>query len=77
MIIQLKYIQKADKDFIKLLELGDYINGIKLTHEYFFDGVLYRDSNNARQYDKLIKMKKQEIKNALTHEQYEQNCYKF
>lgn len=76
-IIKIEYIQKSNKDFLKLLEIGDYINGNKITHEYFIDGVLYRDSYNNKQYDKLVKMKINEIQDALTHEQYEANSYKF
>lgn len=75
-IIKLEYIQKYDKDFLKLLEIGDYINGTKITHEYFFDGVLYRNSNNIRQYDKLVKMKFNEIQDAMTHEKYTTGSYK-
>ena len=76
-IIKKQYIQKSNKDFLKLLELGDYINGNKITHEYFDDGILYRDSYNLRQYDKLVQVKKSEIKDALTHEQYEAKSFKF
>lgn len=76
-IIKIEYIQKSNKDFLKLLEIGDYINGNKITHEYFIDGVLYRDSYNNKQYDKLVKIKINEIQDALTHEQYKTNSYKF
>lgn len=77
LIVDIKYVQNYNSNPLELVELGDCINRTIITHEYFNDGVLYRDSDNVRQYDKLVKFKKNEIKSFITREQLEHDEYIF
>lgn len=68
-------IIKHSKDTIDLIELGDIVNGNLVTDKYLFAGektVLETtgDDTNCKC------MCEQDIQTILTHEQYNQNCYK-
>lgn len=56
---------KHSKNIIDLIEVGDYVNGEKVDS---INGILYAIRTGA--------LEDIEIKTILTHEQYEQNCYK-
>lgn len=62
-------ILKSSFNLIDLIEVGDYVNG-KLIHKIQIknDGTKLLEYGNG----KHIKI----IKEVLTHEQYEANCYK-
>lgn len=64
-------IRKHSKNIIDLIEVGDYVNGKEVYGE---DGKLAVElAEHMPPYELLEDM---EIKSILTHEQYEQNCYK-
>lgn len=65
----LKQITKASHNIVDLIELGDYVNGemvLDITGEYLYIG------NEAHNKFWLSN----NIKTILTHEQFENNCYK-
>lgn len=71
------------KNIIDLIEVGDYINGERVTINKYgelFTGFIYAGGEIGRMlepYATFIKeMEEDEIFEILTHEQYEQNCYK-
>ena len=73
----MKYVQDYSSNPLDLIRLGDCINNKIVTHEYFIDNILYRDSYNDKQYDMLVKVKKLELKSFITKEQLEQNAFIF
>ena len=65
-------ITKASHNLIDLIEVGDYVNGEK---------VHYKENNKLFfRYDICrcgsFILEEKDIKEILTHEQYEANCYK-
>lgn len=70
-------IIKHSKNIIDLIEVGNYVNGYKVTNVIInpapsgkcVDIDSYRPSEECTIW-------KDDIKTILTHEQYEQNCYK-
>ena len=72
-------IVKHSKDIIDLIELRDFVNGYKVLETYL-DGVTkYIKLSNAYSKENNysgVRTYSEDIKTILTHEQYEQNCYK-
>ena len=63
-----KYIKTHSKNILDIVEVGDYINGDivnQITKNYISVGYITIGKRNIKN-----------IKSILTHEQYEQNCYK-
>lgn len=75
--VDVKYIQNFNTNPLQLVELGDLINNEIVYPECFFDGVLYRDSNNPRQYERVVKFKKTDLKSFVTKEQLRSNEFIF
>lgn len=71
-IYPVKY-KNNSKNIIDLIEIGDYINGERVTHigktKTGRTQIITEDSTD-------FFLKYEDIKTILTHEQYEQNCYK-
>lgn len=74
-------IVKHSKNIIDLIEVGDYVNGDEIITIYGYDedgndkdelGICEVDDDYA--YYKCLE--EIDIKTILTHEQYEQNCYR-
>lgn len=70
---------KHSKNIIDLIEVGDYVNGdfvvqISKTFGYIFVKTTYYDELTGEEKYQFIK--KEDIKTILTHEQYENNCYR-
>ena len=75
---------KSSPNIIDLIEVGDYVNGYKIeliTNDPFISGQTNLWTNQDY-YDNVfgttskIKIKDNNIKEILTHEQYENNCYR-
>lgn len=61
------------KHLIDLIEVGDFVNGMKILH--IEDNKLYIEWNN--EFDEFTGfLKNKDIKTILTKEQFEANCYK-
>lgn len=60
-------ITKASFNLIDLIEVGDYVNGSKVS-------IIENNGKALGVYEDYIY--ENEIKEVLTHEQYEANCYK-
>lgn len=74
-----KIVTKHSKNIIDLIEVGDYVNGdfvvqISKTFGYIFVKTTYYDELTGEEKYQFIK--KEDIKTILTHEQYENNCYR-
>ena len=72
---------KADYKIIKILEIGDYVNGYKVTRiEGTYHGrkdrAIYCDYQQNEKTKKWIMIYDDEIKSIVTHEQMEQMAYK-
>ena len=73
------YITKYSKNIIDLIEIGDYVNGREVKHIAMFEGfpdypkLIFVDEKHLIPGDTC---KNDEIRTILTHEQFEQNCYK-
>lgn len=65
-----KTIVKHSKNIIDLIELYDYINGMIV-----FDIITYDNGEKAIEISGGSLIEEEEIKDILTHEQFEQNCY--
>jgi len=78
-------IAKHSKEIIGLIEVGDIVNGFKIY------GIEYITYNNhvdlvftifktpidfTSPYKVIVTWQEKDIKSILTHEMYEQNCYK-
>lgn len=61
-------ITKHSKNIIDLIEVGDYVNGYRV--ERYLDGDLVLEDEIKSILKKTI------IEEILTHEQYENNCYR-
>lgn len=70
-------IVKHSKNIIDLIEVGDYVNGYKID-EITDWGVLVHKANgiNKSGFSIPVAQYREDIETILTHEQYEQNCYK-
>lgn len=68
------YILKHSPNIIDLIEEGDYVNGEKVD-TVFRDGIIYYDRLriHTTEYNDIFE---EDIKEILTKEQYEANCYK-
>lgn len=67
------YIVKHSKQLIDLIEIGDFVNGMKIL--YIEDNKLYIEWNN--EFDEFTGfLKNKDIKTILTKESYMANCYK-
>lgn len=71
--IWIKDIIKASFDVIDLIEVGDYVNGYKITDIdcYEYEKELFFDTNQI-----ISTFVNEEIKTIVTHEQMEQMSYK-
>ena len=69
-------IKKHSKNIIDLIEIGDYVNGYRIDN--IINGVLVNRAVGIDRSGVLtpIVQYEQDIKTILTHEQFEQNCYK-
>lgn len=69
------YVTKHSKNIIDLIEVGDYVNGSLINYIPDDEGIkkVYHDAQDM--YD-VESFSNEDIKSILTHEQYEQNCYK-
>lgn len=68
-------IIKNSKRIIDLIEVGDYVNGNEVLDKYLFNGefpVLETTGDDTN--DECLA--NEDIKTILTHEQFEQNCYR-
>ena len=63
-------IVKHSKNIIDLIELYDYVNGMVV-----FDIITYDNGEKAIKISSGYLMNEKEIKDILTHEQYQANCY--
>ena len=63
-------IVKHSKNIIDLIELYDYVNGMIV-----FDIITYDNGEKAIKLLNGYLMNEKEIKDILTHEQYQANCY--
>ena len=63
-------IKKHSKNLIELIEVGDYVNGKRIHKIDKGQNYCYLYYGNCKT---LVDY---QIKTILTHEQYEQNCYK-
>ena len=66
-----KDIVKHSKNIIDLIELYDYVNGMIV-----FDIINYDNGEKELKLSSGYLMNEDEIQDILTHEQYEQSCYK-
>lgn len=66
-----KDIVKHSKNIINLIELYDYVNGMVV-----FDIITYDNGEKVIKLSSGYLMNEKEIKDILTHEQYQANCYK-
>lgn len=65
-------IKSRSKNIIDLIEVGDIVKtGIETIFTQCFD-----NKDNLDYFKELYKNEEHCIKSILTHEQYEQNCYK-
>jgi len=64
-------ITKHSKNIIDLIEIGDYVNGLVIN--LILDGKVYHDAHDMLD---VYMFEEKDIKTILTHEMYEQNCYK-
>ena len=73
-IIKTTEIVKHSKNIIDLIEKDDYVNSIKV--KCWFEGAYTKgiELENGYRIDTLSQFTK--IKTILTHEQYEDNCYR-
>lgn len=72
---KLENIAKHSKNLIDLIEIGDYVNGNEVIDKYLFAGekTVLETTGNETNAKCLCE---NDIRTILTHEQYEQNCYK-
>lgn len=68
-------IKTHSKNIIDLIEMGDYVNGTKVTNIDNYDGIYTIEWEYGNVYTTEI-INDKFIKTILTHELYEQNCYK-
>ena len=66
-------IQKASHNIIDLIEVGDYVNG-KPVAEIDEDFKMLLLDDNDKGWRTIVE--RDNIKTILTHEQFENNCYK-
>lgn len=78
-------IVKHSKNIIDLIEVGDYVNGYKI---YNMEYITYNNRVDlvftifktpidfTSPYKVIVTWQEKDIKSILTHEMYEQNCYK-
>ena len=77
----LERIVKASYNIIDILEVGDYVNGYKVTgiggtYHGRKDIAIYCDYQENEKTGKWIMIYDDEIKSVITHEQMEQMVYK-
>lgn len=65
-------ITKHSKDIIDLIEVGDFVNGYPVMEPVYNGNVWYGVDEGYEQFKRAFG----KIKTILTHEMYEQNCYK-
>ena len=72
-IIKTTEIVKHSKQLIDLIEVGDIVNGYTLVGEFWGedDNNLYFQAQSEKGY-----IGEKNIKTILTHEQYEEHCFK-
>lgn len=68
-------IKTHSKNIIDLIEMGDYVNGTKVTNIDNYDNIYTIEWEYGNVYTTEI-INDKFIKTILTHELYEQNCYK-
>lgn len=68
---KIENIAKHSKNIIDLIELYDYVNGMVV-----FDIITYDNGEKVIKLSSGYLMNEKEIKDILTHEQYQANCYK-
>lgn len=65
-------IVKHKKDIIDLIEVGDYVNGYLIVDKWYdYANKCYHLVTEGNKH-----IFEEDIKTILTHEMYEQNCYK-
>lgn len=65
----------VSESIINLVEVGDFVNGNIVTDKYLFAGEMPVVETNGDDTNCKCLCEK-DIKEILTHEQYEQNCYR-
>ena len=73
--VKSKQVLKHSKNIIDLIEVGDIVNGEKVTDKYLFNGEKLILETTA-DYKNVKCLCNGDIKTILTHEQYENNSYK-
>lgn len=69
--------KKASYNIIDLIEVGDYVNGEKVAYVWNFKNGNRVSLESAYDLGNLdYALDDNDIKEILTHEQYEANCYK-
>lgn len=80
-----RFIKLHSKNIIDLIEVGDYVNGFKI---YNMEYITYNNHIDlvftifktpidfTSPYKVIVTWQEKDIKSILTHEMYEQNCYK-
>lgn len=66
------HYEKASFNIIDLIEVGDYVNGLKVID--IVENDIYISDFYAESYIGIVKVK--DIKSIITHEQMEQMAYK-
>ena len=78
-------IKSHSKNIIDLIEIGDFVNGFKI---YNMEYITYNNHIDlvftifktpidfTSPYKVIVTWQEKDIKSILTHEMYEQNCYK-
>lgn len=70
-LIPESFIKKASFNIIDLIEVGDYVNGRRVTSVWKDELVLYAYAGSQTTYT----IKNEDIEEILTHEQYNSNKY--
>lgn len=66
--------EKHSKNIIDLIEVGDFVNGNRVTDKYLFAGEMPVVETSGVETNAKCLCEK-DIQLILTHEQYSQNCY--
>ena len=65
-------VKTHSKSIIDLIEVGDFVNGFPVMEPIYNGNVWWGVDEGYEQFKRAFG----DIKTILTHEQYEQNCYK-
>jgi hypothetical protein len=75
-LIPESFIKKTSFNLIDLIEPNDYINGRLIWCVYANRNEIWISNNDRFHKDDLTLIKNEDIKEILTKEQYENNCYR-